>query len=145
MTANVFIVEDGLENQAKSFPRTNISHWICWSQVLPHIDGCRHKFSRYKRRHKSQIFHKPANMHYLTIRLRHSSRLKTCRPPQFEGACMDVGAPRSIIGLNQTKAYCRELESNLNGHNPGTHTLLGLIIQKQLVTCVLYSLPETDN
>lgn len=49
----------------------------------------------------------PADIHYLTNKMREARRRDSGRPPEFEGACIDIGAPRSLIGLKQPKAYCR--------------------------------------
>ena len=67
----------------------------------------RHKIWRSKWRSNSERVYIPVKLHYLTEHLRHSRRHSVGCPPDFEGACLDIGSSRSLIGLNQARAYCR--------------------------------------
>ena len=51
----------------------------------------------------------PVKLHYLTEHLRHTRRHYVGRPPDFEGACLDIGSFRSLIGLSQARPYFRAL------------------------------------
>lgn len=46
----------------------------------------------------------PADIHFLMDRLRHTRRHAPGRPPDFEGACLGIGAPKLLNGLRQAKA-----------------------------------------